>query len=168
MKTEIANENLDNPVLAISTAMPHFGEGLGGDGSSIGIPIELCDQELLRELSQIPDRMGFKIGDVAELVGVKSYVLRYWETEFDLLHPKKSKSNQRIYSRRDVENVMLIKKLLYRDRFSIEGARSALKQLRSEVRKNRDLQTAQGRIDQALEGLEDLIRDIHQFKKLFY
>src|SRR5688572_26456647 len=90
------------------------------------------DPELERDLGRIPDKMAFQIGEVAELLDVKPYVLRYWETEFEQLKPKKSKHNQRMYERRDVETLMLIKKLLYRDRFSIEGARTALKRLRKE------------------------------------
>ena len=59
------------------------------------------DPELQGELSQIPDKLAFKIGEVADLLGVKAYVLRYWETEFDILKPKKSKHGQRMYERRD-------------------------------------------------------------------
>ena len=83
--------------------------------------------ELLGSLEAIPGKMAFKIGEAAAMVGVKQYVLRYWETEFDQLRPRKSKNGQRVYSRRDVETAMMIKKLLYEDRFSIEGARAALK-----------------------------------------
>lgn len=94
---------------------------------------------LERELAKIPDQMAFKIGDVAELLGVKQYVLRYWEQEFKALNPKKAVNNQRIYSRRDVETVILIKKFLYVDQFSIPGARKALK----EFRERQQLQKAQ-------------------------
>ncbi len=76
------------------------------------IPVQLCDAKLLEEIKSIPDKMGFKIGDVADLLGVKQYVLRYWETEFDLLRPKKATNNQRFYTKMDVENAFLIRKLL--------------------------------------------------------
>lgn len=82
------------------------------------------------ELAKIPDQMAFKIGDVAEMLQIKPYVLRYWEQEFKSLNPKKAVNNQRIYSRRDVETVILIKKFLYVDQFSIPGARKALKEYR--------------------------------------
>ena len=85
---------------------------------------------LEHELQKIPDQMAFKIGDVADLLGVKPYVLRYWEQEFKSLNPKKAANNQRIYSRRDVETVILIKKFLYIDQFSIPGARIALEEFR--------------------------------------
>jgi DNA-binding transcriptional MerR regulator len=80
----------------------------------------------------IPDRLYFRIGDVAELVGVKPYVLRYWESEFPLISPDKSNTGQRVYRRTDVENLMLIKKLLYKERYSIEGARNRIRELRRE------------------------------------
>jgi DNA-binding transcriptional MerR regulator len=87
---------------------------------------------LEKEFERIPDQMAFKIGDVADLLGVKAYVLRYWEQEFKSLNPKKALNNQRIYSRRDVETVILIKKFLYVDQFSIPGARKALKEYRDQ------------------------------------
>jgi DNA-binding transcriptional MerR regulator len=90
---------------------------------------------LEHELQKIPDQMASKIGDVADLLEVKPYVLRYWEQEFKSLNPKKAANNQRIYSRRDVETVILIKKFLYVDQFSIPGARKALKEFRERAHK---------------------------------
>lgn len=78
---------------------------------------------------QIPDKLYFKIGEVAKIVGVKPYVLRYWETEFNVVKPGKSRSQQRLYRRRDVETLVEIKRLLHAERFTIEGARKRLKQL---------------------------------------
>lgn len=75
---------------------------------------------------EIPNRLYFRIGDVSRLTGVPAYVLRYWETEFSMLSPKKSGTNQRLYRRKDVEMVLEIKRLLYEKRFTIEGARSYL------------------------------------------
>lgn len=87
--------------------------------------------DLKAKINEIPDKLGFKIGEVAKYVGVKSYVLRYWETEFDSLNPKKSTNGQRFYTRKDIEMALTIRKLLYEDRFSIEGAKSALKKMKS-------------------------------------
>lgn len=81
---------------------------------------------------RIPDRMFFRIGEVADIVGVKAYVLRYWESEFPLLSPNKSSSQQRMYSRTDVENALLIKHLLYDLRYSIEGAKKRITEMRRE------------------------------------
>lgn len=77
---------------------------------------------------KIPDKLYFKIGEVAEIVGVKPYVLRYWETEFPEIAPSKSRSKQRLYKRKEVEMVLRIRDLLYRDKFTIEGARKKLKE----------------------------------------
>jgi DNA-binding transcriptional MerR regulator len=75
---------------------------------------------------EIPDKLYFKIGEVSELLGVEPYVLRYWETEFPVLSPKKSGTGHRLYRRKDVELLLRIKHLLYEKRFTIEGARQSL------------------------------------------
>ena len=75
---------------------------------------------------EIPDKLYFRIGDVARLAGIKPYVLRFWETEFPGLGPKKSGTGHRLYRRKDVEMVLEIKRLLYEQRFTIEGARKFL------------------------------------------
>jgi DNA-binding transcriptional MerR regulator len=78
----------------------------------------------------IPDKLYFRIGDVAELLSVKPYVLRYWESEFPMISPQKTASGQRVYRKSDVETVIMIKHLLYEERYSIEGARRRIKDLR--------------------------------------
>lgn len=75
----------------------------------------------------LPDKLYFKIGEVEKIIGVKAYVLRYWETEFPDIVPPKSRGKQRLYRRRDIERILQIKQLLYRDKFTIEGARKQLK-----------------------------------------
>lgn len=122
------------------------------------------DQEDLNSIENIPKKMAFKIGEVADMVGVKQYVLRYWESEFDQLNPKKSKYNQRVYTRKDVENALLIKKLLYKDRFSIEGARSALKQLKETVKEERAVRVVHQNQEHAIELVEDLLAHIRKSK----
>ena len=77
-------------------------------------------------MTQIPDKLYFKIGEVAALLQLKTHVLRYWETEFSVLQPVKSRTNQRLYRRKDVETALLIKELLYRQGFTIAGARKKL------------------------------------------
>jgi DNA-binding transcriptional MerR regulator len=79
----------------------------------------------------IPDKLYFRIGEVADLCELPAYVLRFWETEFPQLKPTKSSTGQRMYRRRDVDNVLRIRKLLYQDGFTIAGARQ---QLRAEAR----------------------------------
>src|SRR5882672_2474913 len=76
----------------------------------------------------IPDKLYFRIGEVARLCRLQAYVLRFWESEFPQLKPVKSSTGQRMYRRRDVESVLRIKKLLYEDGFTIAGARGQLKE----------------------------------------
>lgn len=76
--------------------------------------------------AEIPDKLYFRIGDVSRLAGVKPFVLRFWESEFPQLAPKKSGTGHRLYRRKDVEMVLEIKRLLYDERFTIEGARNFL------------------------------------------
>ena len=80
----------------------------------------------LQPAPEIPDKLYFKIGEVSELLGVEPYVLRYWESEFPVLSPKKSGTGHRLYRRKDVELLLRIKHLLYEKRFTIEGARQTL------------------------------------------
>src|ERR1700740_1659716 len=82
----------------------------------------------------IPDKLYFRIGEVAELCRLPAYVLRFWETEFPQLKPVKSSTGQRMYRKRDVESVVRIKKLLYEDGFTIAGARA---HLRDEVKEGK-------------------------------
>ena len=74
----------------------------------------------------LPPKLYFRIGEVAELVGVEPHVLRYWEREFRTIRPSKSAKGQRVYSRRDVENLMRVRELLYKEGFTIAGAKKKL------------------------------------------
>ena len=76
--------------------------------------------------SQLPPKLYFRIGEVASLVGVEPHVLRYWEREFRSIRPTKSAKGQRVYSRRDVENLMRVRQLLYAEGFTIAGAKKKL------------------------------------------
>jgi DNA-binding transcriptional MerR regulator len=75
---------------------------------------------------EIPDKLYFRIGEVSKLLDVEPYVVRFWETEFSALAPKKSDTGQRLFRRKDVELLLRIKHLLYEKKFTIEGARQAL------------------------------------------
>jgi len=82
---------------------------------------------------QIPDRLFFKIGDVARIAGVKPYVVRYWESEFHGLRPDKTRSGQRLYRRQDVQRLLDIKRLLYEEGYTIAGAKKRLRGERAEA-----------------------------------
>jgi DNA-binding transcriptional MerR regulator len=109
----------------------------------------------------IPEKLYFRIGEVARLCRLPAYVLRFWETEFPQLRPVKSSTGQRMYRRRDVENVLRIRKLLYEDGFTIAGARA---QLREEI-KGEKKQTAlpfpvgaPGDLKHIRQGLKDILQ----------
>jgi DNA-binding transcriptional MerR regulator len=86
-----------------------------------GTVAKLSDQQLAVKLY-------YRIGEVADLVGVEPHVLRYWETEFRSIRPQKSRKGQRIYSRRDVEKLLRVKELLYGQGFTIAGARKRMRE----------------------------------------
>jgi DNA-binding transcriptional MerR regulator len=88
----------------------------------------LLEQTRAVETPAIPDRLYFKIGDVARICGVKTYVLRFWETQFPQLKPNKSGTGQRLYRRRDVELAVRIKHLVHEEGYTLAGARQALGQ----------------------------------------
>lgn len=124
-----------------------------------------ADEELISDLARIPDRLGFKIGDVAALAGIKTHILRYWESEFELLRPQKSKNNQRMFTKKDVENVMLVKKLLQRDKFSVEGAKAALKNLKQAVKAERPTIDVRQRQLQVAQDVRALLKAIQALRR---
>ncbi len=78
---------------------------------------------------QIPDdKRYFRIGEASRIIGVEPYVLRYWESEFPQVRPERADSNQRTYQREDLENLLSVKKLLYEEKMTIEGAKRRLRQ----------------------------------------
>ncbi len=81
------------------------------------------------ERDEVLDKRYYRIGEVSRITDVKPYVLRYWESEFRWMAPQKSRSKQRLYRRRDIDIILLIKKLLYEQRFTIAGARKKLREL---------------------------------------
>lgn len=155
--------SLEDKFLAPTEVMPASEQ----KAEAQNLPNVLVDEQLLTEIASIPDRFGFKIGDVADLLEIKQYVLRYWEQEFDLLKPKKASNNQRLYTKKDVENAFLIRKLLYRDKFSIEGARQALKDVKFAVKKEKDFNSVIQRMDQIQEHIKNFVEDIRKTKSFF-
>jgi DNA-binding transcriptional MerR regulator len=71
----------------------------------------------------LPDKLFYKIGEVSRITSVEAYVLRYWETEFPFLKPRKNRSGQRVYVKKDIDLIIQIKKMLYLERYTIEGVR---------------------------------------------
>jgi DNA-binding transcriptional MerR regulator len=105
-----------------------------GTASAMSLPKKASKKTHRNSEIIIPDKLYFRIGEVATLCRLPAYVLRFWETEFPQLKPIKSSTGQRMYRKRDVESVVRIKKLLYEDGFTIAGARV---QLRDEIKSDR-------------------------------
>ena len=111
---------------------------------------------------EIPDKLYFKIGEVAELLGVEPHVLRYWESEFPVLQPKKSGTGHRLYRRKDVEILLRIKYLLKEKRYTIEGARQTLQ---AEVRAPKAARALKSRLQTELfasDPLPDIRRELEE------
>mgnify|MGYP002682300934 FL=1 len=79
----------------------------------------------------IPDKAYFRIGEVSKILNVEPYVIRYWETEFKTVNPMRTKTAQRLYRKKDVQELLTIKNLLYAQRFTIDGAKKQLPKLRN-------------------------------------
>jgi DNA-binding transcriptional MerR regulator len=109
----------------------------------------------------IPDKLYFRIGEVARLCHLPAYVLRFWETEFPRLKPAKSSTGQRMYRQRDVENVLRIKKLLYEEGFTIAGARQQLKEEARPTRRQSELpfprQNSAAELKKVRQGLREIL-----------
>ena len=106
--------------------------------------------------SELPDKLFFKVGEVSTLAGVPAYVLRFWETEFNRIRPKRTPSGQRLYRKGDVELILQIKHLLYDKKFTIQGARQYLKA--GSKKKNGSLPTITlAEIRQELEAIQKIL-----------
>jgi DNA-binding transcriptional MerR regulator len=105
-----------------------------------------------------PVQEFFSIGDVCTLTDLKPHVLRYWESQFKFLHPAKNRSGNRVYQRREIELIMLVKQLLYTEKYTIDGARQKI----DEYRKSGELRSvARAALDsQAVESMETELRSI--------
>ena len=116
----------------------------------------LLQTKKLMKTPLIPDKLFFKIGEVAELAGLEQHVLRYWEEEIESLKPKKNKSGQRLYQKKDVELIFEIKQLLYAEKFTVAGAR---KKLKKNKKKETQLNIAFDR-DNFIELKEEIKKDL--------
>ena len=108
-----------------------------------------------------PVQEFFSIGEVCELTDLKPHVLRYWESQFKFLNPAKNRSGNRVYQRKEVELILLVKHLLYTEKYTIEGARLKVE----EHRKAGDLKTV-ARAALALETVESLERELKDLMRL--
>ena len=107
-------------------------------------------------VAEIAEKLYYRIGEVEEIAGVPAYVLRYWESEFKLLRPKKNPAGQRVYRQRDLDLVKRIKTLLYDERLTLEGAR---KRLLAESRRSQTSQLELGMREVAYADALRRVRD---------
>jgi DNA-binding transcriptional MerR regulator len=105
----------------------------------------------------LPEKLYFRIGEVAGLVGVEPHVLRYWEREFRSVRPTKSAKGQRVYSRRDVDTLMRVRELLYKEGFTIAGAKKKLQKAGVEPREVDPEARAAARVREKLAALKSEI-----------
>jgi DNA-binding transcriptional MerR regulator len=138
---------LETPVEAESLLPP-----MSPHGHAISKPAKSAD-------ILIPEKLYFRIGEVARLCRLPAYVLRFWETEFPQLKPVKSSTGQRMYRRKDVESVLKIKQLLYEDGFTIPGARQHLR-AEGKGEKNQTALPFPGRSGSDLKYIRQGLRDI--------
>lgn len=111
----------------------------------------------------IPDKLYFKIKEVSEITGVEPYILRYWESEFNIIKPSRTKSKQRLYRRKDLELILEIKKLLYEEQFTIAGAKKKLKESNSYEGRNYQPTLSNGEYKNLLKDVKkelNIIKDI--------
>jgi len=106
---------------------------------------------------ELPDKLYFKVGEVSDILNVPAYVLRFWETEFKRISPKRTSSGQRLYRKSDIELILKIKHLLYEKKFTIEGAKQQLKKDAAAKKKKLDKSTLD-EIRSELESIRNLIR----------
>jgi len=112
----------------------------------------------------IPDKLYFKIGEVSKITRVKPYVLRYWESEFKIISPLKSKSKQRVYRRKDVELILEIKRLLYDERYTLDGAKSKIRELQKQMNSSQlDIKFPDQRYLKALRLIKEELHSIKKF-----
>jgi len=127
----------------------------------------MLDNLMEEGLPSIPDKMYFRVGEASRLVGVEPYVLRFWETQFHALSPRKSGRGHRLYRRKDVELFLQIKHLLYTKRFTIEGARQALKgRAKPAARKAAEPRRQGALFPGSPEGLEQVRAELAEILKL--
>ncbi len=123
-------------------------------------------EEIRAEVNTLPSKLNFKIGEAAKILGVETHVLRYWEEEFALLKPKKFSNNQRLYFKKDMEILFLIKILLYEEKLKVQGARKYLSkfyhQFKKEKLKNTKAMNPQSKV--VKKEVKSLLKDIHSFR----
>ncbi len=111
-------------------------------------------------MAQLPEKLYYKIGEVASLTNVKPYVLRYWESEFKIVKPRKSNTKQRVYSRSDLDLILEIKRLLYKEKYTLEGVKKRIKQIQAKGDKQLPLNFPAGKYGKELTSITKELKTI--------
>lgn len=114
----------------------------------------------LSENKPIPDKVYYSITEVADITGLKPHILRYWETEFPVLKPRKNRAGNRAYRKKDIEIILLIKKLLYEEGFTIDGAKRRIRELRKVTQMQSPPKDLQGELRKMREFLRDVKEEL--------
>jgi len=108
------------------------------------------------------DKIYYRIGEVGRITGVKPHVLRYWESEFKEIKPKKSRSLQRLYRRKDLELILQIKRLLYEEGYTIAGAKARIKELAQSDRRQMEINFDKQRIGEMVLSVKEELKGIRE------
>lgn len=111
----------------------------------------------------VPGKVFYKIGDVSRISGLEPYVLRYWETEFPILHPRKNRGGQRAYQVKDIETVLRIKRMLYEEGYTISGARRQLAKRAASEETRGSRTTPNAVVNRVRSELKDLLSTMSVF-----
>ena len=109
----------------------------------------------------IPEKLYYKIGEVSQITGVEPYVLRYWESEFKIISPLRTNSKQRLYRKRDLELILEVKKLLYKEKFTIAGAKKRLQEIKGLQEKQLKLELPDKRYHEDSVRVKKELQDLH-------
>ena len=109
----------------------------------------------------IPEKLYYKIGEVSQITGVEPYVLRYWESEFKIINPVRTNSKQRLFRKRDLELILEVKKLLYKEKFTIAGAKKRLQEIKGLREKQLKLELPERRYHDDLLRVKKELQDLH-------
>ncbi|HDH53561.1 MAG TPA: MerR family transcriptional regulator [Nitrospirae bacterium] len=107
----------------------------------------------------MPEKLFYKIGEVGRITGIEPYVLRYWESEFPFLRPRKSSSGQRLYIKKDIESILEIKRLLYKERYTIEGVKKRFSEPHLRLVKPEG-EDSRARLEETISRIKSRLRDI--------
>ncbi len=109
----------------------------------------------------IPEKLYYKIGEVSQITGVEPYILRYWESEFKIISPVRTNSKQRLYRKKDLELVLEVKKLLYKEKFTIAGAKKKLQEIKGLKEKQMKLDLPEKKYHEGLLRVKKELQDLH-------